>query len=229
MERKAGTSDPLSHGLGRYLFSSATVVAVAINLIPLLGVLFWTWSLAYLLSSYVVEFAIILLWLLPRVGALAEPHEARGAIILTIWFGLSLVGLLYSVVDRIFGRAAMPGFEFVAWMSAAFFVPHGITYVRDFRRPRLRQMAASGGERDPARDTAELKDIISSASVRYAGTFLLVAVTVWVVQGSGSTLAGLLSLVALKTLIDVIGEAFANWDRALRKAGVKRDPTRTLD
>jgi hypothetical protein len=62
----------------RYLRQPATLILIAANLVPLVGVIFWHWDAFILLMLYWLETAVIAFWTIVRIATL--PRDALGNI-----------------------------------------------------------------------------------------------------------------------------------------------------
>jgi hypothetical protein len=61
----------------RFLFLPATLATLAINLVPLYGVLFWGWDTFQLLMLYWFETVMIAYWAIRRIGLLPDEQTLR--------------------------------------------------------------------------------------------------------------------------------------------------------
>jgi hypothetical protein len=62
----------------RYLFYPSTLILLAANLVPLIGVLLWDWDAFVLLVLYWLETAVIAFWTIVRIATM--PRDALGDI-----------------------------------------------------------------------------------------------------------------------------------------------------
>ncbi len=62
----------------RYLLQPASLILIAANLVPLLGVVFWDWDAFVLLILYWLETAVIAFWTIVRIATM--PRDALGDI-----------------------------------------------------------------------------------------------------------------------------------------------------
>ena len=62
----------------RYLLQPSTLILIAANLVPLIGVAFWGWDAFVLLILYWLETAVIAFWTLVRIATM--PRDALGDI-----------------------------------------------------------------------------------------------------------------------------------------------------
>ncbi len=60
----------------RYLFYPSTLILIAANLVPLIGVLLWDWDAFVLLVLYWLETAVIAFWTVVRIATM--PRDALG-------------------------------------------------------------------------------------------------------------------------------------------------------
>ena len=64
--------------MARYLLQPSSLILIAANLVPLIGVIFWDWDAFILLMLYWLETAVIAFWTVVRIATL--PREALGGI-----------------------------------------------------------------------------------------------------------------------------------------------------
>jgi hypothetical protein len=64
--------------MARYLRQPSTLILIAANLVPLLGVFLWGWDAFVLLVLYWLETAVIAFWTIVRIATM--PHDALGDI-----------------------------------------------------------------------------------------------------------------------------------------------------
>ena len=64
--------------MARYLLQPSTLILLAANLVPLVGVIFWDWDAFILLMLYWLETAVIAFWTIVRIATM--PRNALGNI-----------------------------------------------------------------------------------------------------------------------------------------------------
>ena len=64
--------------MARYLPQPSTLILIAANLVPLLGVFLWGWDAFVLLVLYWLETAVIAFWTIVRIAT--QPRDALGDI-----------------------------------------------------------------------------------------------------------------------------------------------------
>jgi hypothetical protein len=64
--------------MARHLMQPSSLLLIAANLVPLIGVIFWDWDAFILLMLYWLETAVIAFWTVVRIATL--PREALGGI-----------------------------------------------------------------------------------------------------------------------------------------------------
>ena len=64
--------------MARYLLQPSSLILIAANLVPLVGVIFWDWDAFVLLMLYWLETAVIAFWTVVRIATL--PRASLGDI-----------------------------------------------------------------------------------------------------------------------------------------------------
>jgi len=132
----------------RYLGDPSTLILLAVNLLPLLGVLFWGWDLFLLLMLYWMETGIIGFWHILRMALEARWFALFLVPFFVVHFGGFMVGHFVflgalfggpqwsdvrsvgSFLDRVVFRTGL-------WMPlAALFVSHGVSFTLNYLRPQ---------------------------------------------------------------------------------------------
>lgn len=189
----------------------AVAALVAGNLLVALGVLLWDWNVFTLLLAYWLENGVVGLVHLIRLAAAPEPRPdaIRRRLFLVLFFALhfGLFTLVHGILlFRLFGdpgagevsgpagllaavarRIAADG---LAWPLAAMLLSHGISlWYNGFGRHELRRI-------DPGRAMAlPYRRVVGMQAVVLLGALLSRAL--------GASGAGLLALVAVKTIADL--------------------------
>ena len=242
MRAGAGAAPP-GHTLRQVLLQPATLTLVAINLVPLIGILVWGWDAFVLLMLYWMETAIIAFWSMVRLATL--PGEAVG----DLTFGAEKRTISRPALIAVF-TANAAGFMAVhlllLWVMFAGDWSRRIHSVRDFIRAdggRDRALAAAAAAVHRARPRAvvrshrawALADVGASASrhparpparepqgeaillglyVRIFIMQLTIIVGVWFALVIGSV-APFIILIIIKTVFDVV----VSCDRRPRAGG----------
>jgi len=65
-------SDSVTSGMARYLLLPSTLILLAANLVPLIGVFMWGWDAFVLLVLYWLETAVIAFWTVVRIATMSR-------------------------------------------------------------------------------------------------------------------------------------------------------------
>lgn len=215
----------------------STLVLIAINLVPLAGVVFWGWDVFVLLILYWLETAVIGFWTMVRVlimppptlnaatariGATRPVGGIGAALLLTVHSGIFMtVHFLFlwtlfagDWADRIHGPA-----EFVTGLllGTGLWLPLLILFVvRGWYtlRPLLL------GEADPEGD----RDVLTGLYTRVVVLQVAIIFGGWLTILTGGSIGTLILLVIGKTLVEVYGiRLSALVDSAAARAVAERD------
>ncbi|HJT25311.1 MAG TPA: DUF6498-containing protein [bacterium] len=224
----------------RHLADVSSLILLAANLVPLLGVFFWNWDLFLLFMLYWMETAIIGFWHILRMAI-----EAKWFSLFLVPFfcahfgGFMAVHFLFLVL--LFGKDWSPQihgpgdfFEKVVlgrglWIPfLALFVSHGVSFFLNYLNPRLSQIPNPAG---PAPATpVSLQPLVSSLQSAGKGGDIMMApykrvmiMHVTIILGGFISLglhmdkAAFILLVALKIFVDLGSHARKNF-KALPQA-----------
>jgi hypothetical protein len=220
----------------RYLFLPATLLTLAVNLIPLYGVLFWGWDTFQLLMLYWIETVIIAVFTIRRLTVLPQegvPPVVKGdgspsgfglAGFFTLHAGM-FIGVHFIFlwaffswdwIKRVHGVGSFFYELLVAhgvWVALlAMLLVHWIAYLTEPRPGYAIRVESGVGRRLARGQTRETGDpvmpIIGGLYVRIVIMQIAIIFGAWFSGFSGS-LAPLVIVIVLKTLIDLGLGAYA--------------------
>ena len=156
-----------------HLGDPSTLILLAANLIPLLGVLFWGWDLFILMMLYWLETAIIGFWHILRMAILLRWLSILLVPFFVVHFGM-FMGVHFVFLRAFFGKAwsgqIHGASDFIRvilvptglWIPAlALFISHGFSFYMNFLRDYVQVQAAA-----PETPSAPGGSTFQSGSVR---------------------------------------------------------------
>ena len=199
--------------MGKNLYVS-TAFLIAVNLLPLAGVLFFGWSVYDVLLLFWAENLIIGVYAVARMITLLRRNGDRRVLLLIPFFcfhfglftmvhGAFVVGM-FRPEDHVSGGAAMS-----LWIPfLALIISHGVSYVTNF----LGQQEYRGMRGEEAMFAPYPRVVILHITVIGSG---------WLVATLGAPLYSLALLVVLKIGIDVATHIKEHHKRTAREARVR--------
>ncbi len=229
----------------RYLLQPSTLILIAANLVPLVGVIFWDWDAFVLLMLYWLETAVIAFWTIVRIATF--PRDALGDIHFegsdktASPLGLAAFFMLHAGIfmgvhflflwelfsgdwpRKIHGLRDFVDQVIVAtglWVPLiALFIGRGLLMMFESVEPSLRRLLRLA-PRPPDQSAAMLSPAETVLFGLYARIFIMqltIILSAWFALVVG-TVGAYVFLIALKTAIDV---AFQVGAEALHAAWIK--------
>jgi hypothetical protein len=169
-------------------------IALIINLVPLVGVLFWQWSVLEIVLSYVIECGVMVFYSAVMMSLLGKEHYMMERTwLFKLWF-IPLYLIFFGVFIPGFGGFL---FEFLPHqhfsmevfytITGTMLLGHGLMFITKFKSNRK----------------FYFDYFIQEPMFRLFYIFFMIAVGSWVLAIFKSHLGFLLMLIALKILIDV--------------------------
>jgi len=215
------------------LLHPSTLVLIATNAVPLVGVLAWGWDAFLLLMLYWMESAIIAFWTIARIATLppgamgplyVNGRPTNSPVAMTMFFVVFLGGfmsghLLFLWVmfagewkQRIHGLSDFYGQIIVAsglWgVLLMLFVSRGVSFLFHTLKPGFilaleRLVPIPGLPRPPAAGAVDAGGIVGGVLGRIALMQVAIIFGAFVAALLGSSRAPLFILVVVKTIVDV--------------------------
>lgn len=171
------------------------IFLIGANLIPLIGVIFWGWSVGAVLLAYWIESAIIGVLNIPRIWA--TPGSAGNKLFTSLFFSVHYGGFAAAhlvLLTSLFGAqetlAAMTSGGAMMWTAISFFISHFISLIM-----RLYRKEFAGSTPSTQLFAPYGRVIIMHLTVLFGAFF---------VELLGSPIYAVILLVVLKTVIDLI-------------------------
>ena len=215
--------------MARYLFLPATLATLAVNLIPLYGVLWWGWDTFQLLMLYWIETVIIAFFTIRRLARLPEEQERRAreksnpadfaltgfftlhaGIFIAVHFIFLWVFFSYAWFQKVHGVGSF-FFELVVangvWVALVLMlIVHWISFLTDPKpgfAERVERGVARRIVRARERETGDrVTPIVAGLYIRIIVMQLAIIFGAWFSGFTGS-LAPLVIVIVLKTLLDL--------------------------
>jgi hypothetical protein len=196
-----GTLPSLSAGRPVTLTSPTTLLLIAANVVPMVGVLFLGWNIGDVLLLYWGESLVIGFYTLLKLGVVTKKWVLLHGPFFVIHFGFLLLWFLGVTlmisheVDRLVaGHYRRQDFAAIAWnlapALAAFFVSHGVSFVVNFL----------GGKEYEGRDA---RDLVIEPYRRVGPMLVMTLLAAFIVSAIGNVGPLLLIVVAIKLAADV--------------------------
>src|ERR1700674_772186 len=216
----------------RHLLHPSTLVLLAANLLPLVGVLAWHWDAFLLLMLYWTETAVVGVWTMARIGVSpagamgplyvnGKPTSSRAALVVflivhsTIFMAIHFVFLWALFSADWAGRVHGVG-DFVdrivvdsgMWAPlGALFIGRGVVFLFDVLRPDLLQSLVRTLFRRTVRLPAPAPPgDPGTVLIGFYGRIMMMQVAIIlgaVLSFALGTIAPLVLLIAIKTVVDV--------------------------
>ena len=220
--------------MARYLLQPASLILIAVNLIPLVGVLLWGWDAFVLLMLYWLETAVIAFWTVARIATM-PPEAFRGmkpqgpgskpasppavAAFITVHAGLFMAVhflFLWFLFSGEWSKKVRGVGAFVEqivigtglWVPLlVLFVGRGVLMLLDAAKPYLWQrFGFVEGKPSDKSAIGPAESIIIALYLRIFVMQLTLILGVWLALLAGST-AALAFLIVLKTVVDLSVDA----------------------
>jgi hypothetical protein len=211
----------------RVPFNASSLLLVAANLLPIVGVVWWGWDAFVLLMLYWLETAIIGFWTIARLIASPSPVDMSGkpldgmstigrialAAFITLHAGIFMavhfffLWILFSGewANRITGVGSFMRVMIVGtdlWLPLAFlFVVRGALVMV----PALRRRLGIVGDAPPA----DAENPVFGLYVRIVVMQFTIILGAWFAVLAGDSVGPLILLIALKTAVDLFSERIA--------------------
>jgi hypothetical protein len=217
------------------LMQPRSLLLVAINLLPLVGVLFWNWDAFVLLMLYWLETAIVAFWTIVRIAAMSRadlgdlrfqgdskpPPSLAAAAFITVHAGI-FMGVHFLFLWVLFSGAWSKRIhgptDFVRemvigtglWVPLlALFVGHGLVMLFAATKPRLMQWAGVAGPQQAAGPPAGAETLLGSLYLRIFVMQITIILGVWFTILAHSRLA-LAPVILVKTAVEIALQLFAD-------------------
>jgi hypothetical protein len=216
--------------MARYLSQPSTLILIAANLVPLIGVIFWDWDAFVLLMLYWLETAVIAFWTIVRIATIArdalgdihfegsdkKPSPLALAAFFTLHAGI-FMGVHFLFLWELFSgdwsRKIHGLRDFVEqlivatglWVPLlALFIGRGVLMMFETVEPSLRRvlrLAPRPPEQNPLK-LSPAETLLFGLYVRIFVMQLTIILGAWFAMLIG-TAGALVFLIAIKTAIDV--------------------------
>ena len=229
--------------MARYLLQPSTLILLAANLVPLVGVILWDWDAFILLMLYWLETAVIAFWTIVRIATM--PRNALGnmhfqgsdkpaaplalAAFFTLHAGI-FMGVHFMFLWELFSgdwpRRIHSLRDFVAeiviatglWLPLiALFIGRGALTMFEMVEPFLRRLFRLAPRRSEKTMLSPAETILFGLYVRILIMQFTIILGAWFALLIG-TVGAYIFLIALKTAIDMAFQVFAD---AIHAAWVK--------
>jgi Family of unknown function (DUF6498) len=231
----------------RGLMRPAALILLAINLVPLIGVVIWGWDAFVLLMLYWLETAVIAFWTIVRIatmprGALADIHFEGSkqpaqplalAAFVTLHAGI-FMGVHFMFLWELFSgdwpRRIHGLRDFIAqiviatglWVPLiALFVGRGLLMMFETLEPALRRLFRLAPRRHEKTMLSPAESVLFGLYVRIFVMQVTIILGAWFALAIG-TVGAYVFLIAVKTAIDIAFQIFSDAIHdALSKAKAK--------